>query len=161
MRAAVLEGVKRAVLIAGHHDGHRTEVRAPIGIGIGQLGFETEEIPGRPAKDARLLFLIDVAVRVDPVRYPGEPFRRPAASLRCNRHGILSSAPPSPRTGPRCRYAQLRRGGFCGYTPGRHHTTSITGRDPPSPSFATGAGAVLNLRQRRPAAQDAHSREDI
>src|SRR5215813_6972065 len=99
MRAAVLEGVKRAVLIAGHHDGHRSEVRAAIGIGIGQLGFETEEIPGRPAKDARLLLLIDVAVRIDPIGYPGEPFRRPAASLRCNRHGILSSAPPSERTG--------------------------------------------------------------
>src|SRR5262249_2470820 len=70
----------------------RSEVRAAIGIGIGQLGFETEEIPGRPAKDARLLLLIDVAIRIDPIGYPGEPFRRPAASLRCNRHGILSSA---------------------------------------------------------------------
>src|SRR5262249_9925884 len=43
-------------------------------------------------KDARLLVLVDVAIRIDPIGYPGETFRRPAASLRCNHHGVLSSA---------------------------------------------------------------------
>src|SRR5262249_43485394 len=129
MRAAVLEGVKAAVLIASHHDRHRTEVRAAIGIGIGQLGFETEEMPGRPAKDARLLLLVDVAIRIDPVGYPGEPFRGPAASLRCNRHGILSNA-LSISSAPG-RDVGARNSGVAGSVDirrARHHITSITGR---------------------------------
>src|SRR5262249_40888049 len=91
MPAAVLEGVQRAVLVAGHHDRHRTETRAAITVGVGQLGFEAEEMPGRPAKDARLLVLVDVAIRIDPIGHPGEAFRRPPTSLGCNRHGVLSS----------------------------------------------------------------------
>ena len=51
MRAAVLEGVERTVLVAGHHDGHRAEIGAAIAVGSRQLGLEAEETPGRPAKD--------------------------------------------------------------------------------------------------------------
>src|SRR5262249_56900136 len=69
MRAAVLEGVKRAVPVAGHHNRHRTEARAAIVIGVGQLGFEAEEMPGRSATDARLLILDSVAIRIDPLVY--------------------------------------------------------------------------------------------
>src|SRR5262249_54257820 len=88
MRAAVLEGVQRSVPVAGHHDGHRTKTRAAITVGVGQLGFEAEKMPSRPAKDARLLVLVNVAIRIDPIGYPGEAFRWPPTSLGCNRHGV-------------------------------------------------------------------------
>src|SRR5215813_6864244 len=153
MRAAVLEGVKRAVPVAGHHHRHRTEARAAIAIGVGQLGLETEEMPGRPAKDARLLLLVDVAIRIDPIGYPGETFRRPAASLRCNRHGVLSSA--------LSRHAHRRRGArvsgvadpwmYAGLT---SHSTDC-GPQSTERRFATVAAGVLNSTDAEGAAEDA------
>ena len=95
MRAAVLEGVQRAVLVAGHHDGHGAEVGAAIAVGAGQFGLEAKEAPGRPAKDPRLLLLVDVAVGIDPIGHPREPFRRPLVRDGC--HGVLSSRPPISR----------------------------------------------------------------
>src|SRR6266480_1733620 len=89
MGAAVLEGVKLAVLVARHHHRHRTEARAAISIGGRQLGFEAEELPGRPAKDARLLLLVNPTIGIRPVGNPREPFCRPAVRVACNRHGIL------------------------------------------------------------------------
>src|SRR5262245_47831005 len=84
---AVLEGVQRSALISRHHHRHGAEARAAIAARFRQLGFEAEEIPGRPAKDARLLLLVDVAVGVEPIRHPREPFGRPVSRCGCARHG--------------------------------------------------------------------------
>ena len=81
MRAAVLEGVQVAVLVARHHHRHRAEARAAIGVGTFQLGFQAEEIPGRPAEDAFLLLLVDRRVRIDPIGHAREPFGRPVVRL--------------------------------------------------------------------------------
>ena len=96
MRAAVLERVQRSVLVAGHHDRHGPEVGAAIAVGAGQLGLEAKEIPGRPAKDPRLLLLVEGAVGIDPIRHPREPFLRPA--VRDRFHGVLSSIDQSSLT---------------------------------------------------------------
>src|SRR5207344_1633174 len=45
MRAAVLEAVERTVLVARHHDGHRSEIGAAIAVGSRQLGLEAKEAP--------------------------------------------------------------------------------------------------------------------
>ncbi len=78
VRAAVLERVQVTVLVARHHHRHRTEARAAIAVGVCELRFETEEIPGRPAKDAFLLLLVNGWVAIDPIGHPREPFCRPA-----------------------------------------------------------------------------------
>ncbi len=100
MSAAVLEGVELAVLVARHDDRHGAEVGAAIAVGPRQLGFEAEKIPGGAAKDARLLLVVDVAVRVDPIGHPREAFSGPVSRLGCNGHlrsfslGTKRASPP-------------------------------------------------------------------
>src|SRR5262249_17882286 len=81
MGTAILEGVQRAMLVAGDHDRHRTEIGAAVGVGAGQLGLEAEEIPGRPLKDPLLLPAINVAVGVEPIRDAGEALGGPASRI--------------------------------------------------------------------------------
>src|ERR1043166_1152472 len=87
MRAAVLEGVDRAVIVARDHDRHFSEARATIGVGAGQFRFQAEEIPGPPAKDALLFLRIEILVGIDPVGHAREAFAGPLAASECNCHG--------------------------------------------------------------------------
>ena len=93
MRAAVLERVELAVVVARDHHRHRTDRRCAIGVRLRQFGVEAEEIPGRPAEHARLLALEQVAVGIDPVRDPRHALGGPLP--RCRRH--RPAPPPVPR----------------------------------------------------------------
>ena len=91
MRAAVLEGVELALVVARDHDRHRADRRRAVGVRLRQLGFEAEEIPGRPAEHARLLVVEQVTVRIDPVRAPARRLRRAIAARQpSSRHSALA-----------------------------------------------------------------------
>src|SRR5439155_22826139 len=89
MRAAVLERVQRAVLVAGHHDRHRAERRRAIGAGSRELGFKAEKGPCGPAEYPLLLLLVEVAVGIDPIWHPHDPFGRPVPRLGFHGHDPL------------------------------------------------------------------------
>ena len=86
MRAAVLEGVDRAVLVAREHDRRRPDVRAAEVARLRDLGLEADVVPRRAVEDAVDLALVDLLAGIDPGRDPRQPFAWPlhrAAAIPC------------------------------------------------------------------------------
>ena len=81
VRAAVLEAVERAPLVARHHHRHAADESRLEVARVGQLGFEPQEIPGRSAVDALLLARVDALVLVHPIRDAREPLGGPSSGF--------------------------------------------------------------------------------
>ncbi len=64
VRAAVDEGVDRAVLVARHHDRRVADPRGAEVAGVRDLGFQTQIAPGRAAEDALHLERVQLLVVV-------------------------------------------------------------------------------------------------
>jgi hypothetical protein len=79
VRAAVLERVQPALRVARHHHRHVADGGGEEAAGIGQLGLEAEEAPGRAAPDALELLAVHVGILVDPVRDARRAFGGPAS----------------------------------------------------------------------------------
>ncbi len=50
MGAAVHYGVDGSSLVAGDDDGRLAEMRGAVGVGLGELGFKAQVVPGGSAK---------------------------------------------------------------------------------------------------------------
>ena len=108
MRTTILECVDGALVVPGHDNRHGPDTRRAIGVGLGQLDFQAEEVPRVPTENALLFALVKSLVGVDPVGHTGHALGRPFAGRTRRCHTFSSSA--------RCnldRYPRLSQDAWC------------------------------------------------
>src|SRR5215472_4761722 len=97
MRAAIDHRVDPAFVVSRDDDRGLANRRCDIIAWIGNLGCETEEIPGRALEDPLLLDLVLLGIGVEPERDLGEAVRRPRNSSHLSGAELRHVVPP-----PRC-----------------------------------------------------------